>query len=495
MYHLANQYLSLPHKPYTKVHAFRDFGVFLGDYLTSNFPFMMKKQLLTLGFALASITTQAQSPTLPKPTATQVAWQQLETTAFLHFTVNTFTDKEWGDGTESPKIFNPTQLDARQWVKALKAGGFKMAILTAKHHDGFCLWPSKYTEHSVKNSPYKNGKGDIVKEVAQACKEFGLKFGVYLSPWDRHEPSYGTDAYNTYYKNQLKELLTNYGEISEVWFDGAKGENAKNMEYDFKGFWQLVKTLQPKAVIFSDAGPDVRWVGNEEGSAGESCWASLNPAGLAPGHADPKYLNTGDEKGQAWIPAETDVSIRPGWFWHEKENTKVRTPQNLVNLYYQSVGRNSLLLLNIPPNNKGLLETQDVAALQQFRAILNETFAQNLIHPAHKKLSDKTLSTFVPLKEKESIEIALKQESTFDRILLQENIQTGQRIKSFVIEYWDKDSWHPFVNSTTVGHKRLLRFAPIKTTKLRLTIREALAPVELATFGVYKASAKETEQK
>ena len=218
----------------------------------------------------------------PKPTARQLAWQQRETTAFLHFTVNTFTDKEWGDGTESPAVFNPTRLDARQWVRALKAGGFKLAILTAKHHDGFCLWPSKLTEHSVKNSPYKGGKGDIVREVADACREYGLKFGVYLSPWDRHEPRYGTAAYNDYYKAQLRELLTNYGPIAEVWFDGAKGENAKNMSYDFAGYWALVRQLQPNAVMFSDAGPDVRWVGNESGNAGETCWSTIDTTGLAP---------------------------------------------------------------------------------------------------------------------------------------------------------------------------------------------------------------------
>ncbi|MEP6951376.1 MAG: alpha-L-fucosidase, partial [Ginsengibacter sp.] len=221
--------------------------------------------------------------TLPKPSERQLLWQQMETTAFLHFTVNTFTDKEWGDGTEDPKIFNPTHLDARQWIKALKDAGFKMAIITAKHHDGFCLWPSKYTEHSVKNSPWKNGKGDVVKEVADACREYGLKFGVYLSPWDRHDSSYGTSAYNTYYKNLLKELLTNYGEVSEVWFDGAKGEKAKDMEYDFEGYWKLVRQLQPKAIMFSDAGPDVRWVGNESGNAGQTCWSTINTEGMAPG--------------------------------------------------------------------------------------------------------------------------------------------------------------------------------------------------------------------
>lgn len=253
------------------------------------------------------------SQSLPKPTARQLAWQQLETTAFLHFTVNTYTDKEWGDGTESPQIFNPTQFDARKIVKTLKETGFKIAIITAKHHDGFCLWPSRYTEHSVKNSPWKSGKGDVVKEIADACREYGIKFGFYLSPWDQHEPTYGTNKYNDFYKNQLKELLTNYGEVSEVWFDGAKGKNAKDMQYDFTSYWRLVRELQPKAVLFSDAGPDVRWVGNETGNAGQTCWSTIDTTGLAPGKADPKYLNTGDPNGPAWIPAETDVSIRFGF--------------------------------------------------------------------------------------------------------------------------------------------------------------------------------------
>jgi alpha-L-fucosidase len=250
------------------------------------------------------------SQVLPSPR--QVQWQQMETTMFAHFTVNTYTDKEWGDGTESPTIFNPVNFDARQWAKAAKDGGFKMIILTAKHHDGFCLWQSKFTNHSVKNSPWKNGKGDIVKEVADACREIGLKFGVYLSPWDRHEPSYGTNTYNEHYKNQLRELLTNYGEISEVWFDGAKGENAKNMSYDFQGYWNIVRKLQPNAVIFSDIGPDVRWVGNESGLAGEISWSTINTEGLYVGKADAKYLNTGDANGKYWIAPETDVSIRKG---------------------------------------------------------------------------------------------------------------------------------------------------------------------------------------
>lgn len=449
---------------------------------------MTNKFFLAL-LLLSSTSLFAQN--LPKPTPAQLAWQPLETTAFLHFTVNTYTDKEWGDGTESPSIFNPIKFDANQWVTALKAGGFKMCIITAKHHDGFCLWPSKYTEHSVKNSPWKNGQGDIVKEVADACRAHGLKFGFYLSPWDQHEKTYGTNQYNDFYKNQLRELLTNYGTVHEVWFDGAKGKNAKDMEYDFKGYWAMVKELQPQAVCFSDVGPGVRWVGNESGNAGETCWSTINTTGMAPGVADPKYLNTGDEKGQEWIPAETDVSIRPGWFYHPKEDDKVRSPQNLVKLYYESVGRNSLLLLNVPPNREGLLCPQDVAAIKEFRSILDETFKTNLARKSNKKLLDGKLDTWVGAAEHAPLEIKLGKATTFDRFLVQENIAEGQRIAEAQLEYWDGASWKVIKKFTTVGYKRLLRFEPVTAAKIRLTVLRALAPAQIAEVGVYKASARE----
>lgn len=445
-----------------------------------------------LCFALLLLGSQAFAQNLPKPSPAQLAWQQLETTAFLHFTVNTYTDKEWGDGTESPSIFNPVKFDANQWVSALKAGGFKMCIITAKHHDGFCLWPSKYTDHSVKSSPWKNGQGDIVKELADACRAQGLKFGFYLSPWDQHEKTYGTNQYNDFYKNQLRELLSNYGVVHEVWFDGAKGKNAKDMEYDFQGYWAMVKKLQPQAVCFSDVGPGVRWVGNESGNAGETCWSTIITMGMAPGVADSKYLNTGDEKGTEWIPAETDVSIRPGWFYHPKEDDKVRSPQNLVNLYYQSVGRNSLLLLNVPPNREGLLCSQDVAAIKEFRNILNETFKKNLAKSGkNKKLVDNKLDTWINAPEKAAIEINLPKAATFDRFMVQENIAEGQRIAEAQLEYWDGSAWKLIKNFTTVGYKRLLRFDAVTASKLRLTVLRALAPAQIAEVGVYKASIKE----
>lgn len=476
------QRLLMPHGSYFA-------GLLTKLFLSSAMTFFRITRLGLMSVLIAA--TAGAQPV--KPTPRQLAWQQLETTAFLHFTVNTFTDKEWGDGTESPAIFNPTRLDARQWVKALYEAGFRMAILTAKHHDGFCLWPSKMTEHSVKNSPYKNGQGDIVREVADACREYGLKFGVYLSPWDRHEPRYGTASYNDYYKSQLTELLTNYGPIAEVWFDGAKGDNAKDMTYDFEGYWALVRQLQPDAVMFSDAGPDVRWVGNEAGNAGETCWSTINTTGLAPGVADPKYLNVGDPAGNRWIPAETDVSIRPGWFYHPAEDKKVRSAQNLVNLYYQAVGRNSLLLLNVPPNREGLLSEPDVAAIKEFRRILNETFRTNLI-VKNNRLTDRKLASAVSLPVNLPLVTELDGEQSFDRIMIQENIANGQHVVGGRVEYWDGVRWQLIQSFTTVGYKRLLRFPAVRGSKVRLTVVQANGPVQIAELGVFKASDLETRR-
>ncbi len=449
----------------------------------------MKKIILILANVFATFSI-LQAQVLPSPR--QVQWQQMETTLFAHFTVNTFTDKEWGDGTELPSVFNPSNFDARQWVKAAKDGGFKMIILTAKHHDGFCLWQSKFTEHSVKNSPWKNGKGDVVKEVSDACKEAGLKFGVYLSPWDRHEPKYGTNAYNEHYKNQLRELLTNYGEISEVWFDGAKGENVKNMQYDFQAYWTLVRQLQPNAVIFSDIGPDVRWVGNENGNASESSWATISTEGMDVGKADSKYLNTGDSNGKLWIAPETDVSIRKGWFYHESENNTVKTPQQLVDLYYKSVGRNSLLLLNIPPNKNGLFEETDIASIKEMRSILNETFEKNLAkNKAIYLLTDNKLNTDIPLKIGQIWEINFKNNVQFDRVMLQENINKGQMIESISLQYWDGANWQTLCNASTIGHKRLLKTNLVETNKVRIKIHRAKGTINLAEIGFYKASLRE----
>ncbi len=453
---------------------------------------IMPKQIyiIVLLFVI-SIPLRAQD--LPVPSKLQLEWQKLETTAFIHFTVNTFTGKEWGDGTENPEIFNPVDFDARKMIKVLKETGFKMAIITAKHHDGFCLWPTAYTDHSVKSSPWKNGKGDMVKEIEQACREYGLQFGFYLSPWDQNHPSYGTPAYNTFYKNQLRELLTNYGEIAEVWFDGAKDKKAIDMEYDFEGYWNLVRHLQPKAVMFSDVGPDVRWVGNEKGIAGETMWSTIDvKPENAPGKMSPEYLNIGDPTGKLWIPTETDVSIRPGWFYHEEEDDKVRTAQNLVDLYYTSVGRNSVLLLNIPPNKEGIFAKQDVENLYEYRSILDETFRENLAKTADdKSLTDGKLESYIPLHVNKPFVVTLNKKISFDRIALQENIAEGQKNEQALVEYWDGTAWKMLSELTTIGYKRLLRVPLTTTDKIRITVKKSKSPVQLAELGLYKASDRE----
>ncbi|MFI5379910.1 MAG: alpha-L-fucosidase, partial [Tepidisphaerales bacterium] len=342
--------------------------------------------LLTSASFAADVAPPAPMKVVPSPQ--QVEWQRRELTTFVHFGVNTFTNREWGEGKENEKIFNPEKLDARQWARAAKAGGSKLIILTAKHHDGFCLWPSKYTNHSVKSSPWKDGKGDVVREFVDAARAEELKVGLYLSPWDRNAPSYGdSPKYNEYYRNQLTELLTNYGEITEVWFDGACGEgpNGKRQVYDWPAVHELVLRLQPAALMFSDAGPGVRWIGNERGTAGDPCWSVVNskiwiaPGKAADGARDAnKSLQNGDPAGDAWIPGECDVSIRPGWFNHPAEDGKVKTPDQLVDLYFKSVGRNALLLLNVPPTRDGLFHDNDVRNLAEFRHKLDNIFAKNL---------------------------------------------------------------------------------------------------------------------
>jgi alpha-L-fucosidase len=441
-----------------------------------------------------------------KPSPQQLAYQQMEMIGFAHFTVNTFTDQEWGLGTEPPSVFNPTKFDARQWVKVCKEVGIKQLILTAKHHDGFCLWPSKYTEHSVKNSPWKKGKGDIVKEVSDACREEGIKFGIYLSPWDRHEPTYGTDAYNEFYKNQLRELLTNYGEISEVWLDGAKGEDAKDMDYDFQAYWEIVRELQPNAVLFSDKGPDVRWIGNENGFAGEMNWSKLDTSQIEIGKANTKYLNSGDPNGENWVVGECDVSIRPGWFYHANEDTQVKSVEELLNIYYKSVGRNGVLLLNIPPDKRGLFHENDVARLKEFKAVIDATFQHNLAigkklettnnrngYPAT-NLTDNKLHTFWATHDtvsRASVIIDLKRHTTFDRVLLGEGIEYGQRIHTFTFEVWKNGKWEAVVKGTTIGYKRLLRLDETTTDKIKITMATTGKPIVLSEIGLYQASPKE----
>jgi len=478
---------------------------------------ILNKRVLFLVAPVAAIAL-AFSADVPKalpplPTRPQLEWQRGEANLFLHFGVNTFTDREWGEGKEDPKIFDPTRLDAQQWVRAAKAGGFKIVILTAKHHDGFCLWPSKYTEHSVKSSPWRGGKGDVVRELSEACKEAGLKLGIYLSPWDRHEKSYGDSSrYNEYYRNQLTELMTGYGPIAEVWFDGACGEgpNGKRQEYDWESYRAVVRKYQPDAVMFSDAGPDIRWIGNESGYAGDPCWSTIDPAAVpypgAPGKAVIEALQHGTRGGASWRPGECDVSIRPGWFWHGKEDMKVRSVDNLVDLYFKSVGRNSLLLLNVPPNKQGLLSDPDVQRLAEFREALNRIFRTDLAErrkatASNTRGGDRTYAparaldgdwnTYWSTDDKVTsgwLEVDLGKSTQFNISNVQEAISLGQRVEAYHLEFWDGSTRKTIVTGSTIGHKRLDRFEKVTAQRIRLVIDKALAPPAIATFGLYLAN-------
>lgn len=453
------------------------------------------------------------------PSPRQLRWQELELTAFFHFGINTYTNREWGHGHEDEKLFNPTQLDADQWVRVSKEAGIKQVILTAKHHDGFCLWQSKFTEHSVKKSPWKEGKGDVVKEVAEACKKYNIGFGVYLSPWDRTESTYGTEAYNDFFVNQMTELLTNYGQIDEVWFDGANGEgaNGKRQVYDFERYYKLIRQLQPQATI-AIMGPDVRWVGTESGYGRETEWsvmpldARLQESIEKNSQSDATFAPMGDmtesdlasrpkimgAKGLIWYPSETDVSIRPGWFYHTEEDERVKTPEKLFDIYFSSVGRNSVLLLNLPPDKRGLIHENDIKNLLAWRKLLDETFKTNLADGAIlkaknginlKSLLDKNNSTHFTTKGQDTttiIELNLKGVKTFDVLQLQENIRIGQRIESFKLEYWDKNGWKEIALGTTVGYKRLLRFEPVTTNRVRLSILSSRLNPTIAELGLYK---------
>ncbi|MBL7708881.1 MAG: alpha-L-fucosidase [Chitinophagaceae bacterium] len=450
------------------------------------------------------------------PTPRQLRWQQLELTAFFHFGVNTFTGNEWGTGKEDPKIFDPTALDARQWVRIAKEAGIKQVILTAKHHDGFCLWPTKTTTHSVAASPWKNGKGDLVKEVSKACKEMNIGFGIYLSPWDMNSPHYGNnEKYNDFFINQLTELLTNYGKVDEVWFDGAKGEGV-NQEYYFDKWYQHIRQLQPQAVI-AIMGPDVRWVGTETGYGRETEWSvvpvnNLNQTTIAAGsQKDIAFKPQGDmrgddlgsrekivnAKGLVWYPAETDVSIRPGWFYHEAEDSKVKSPEKLLDIYFNSVGRNGVLLLNIPPDKRGLIHKSDIAALKQWKQLRDDIFKTNLAKGSMIKsangvnteyILDGNNATHFTTKGNDTtsvIELQLKSPALFNVLQLQENIKMGQRIERFELNYWDGMEWKMAANGTTIGYKRLLRFNTITTDRVRLRILSSRLNPYLAELGLF----------
>jgi len=438
----------------------------------------------------------------------------MEFYGFVHFTVNTFTDQEWGYGDESETIFNPTDFSAEQIAATAKLAGMKGLILTAKHHDGFCLWPSKYTQHSVKNSVWKNGKGDIVKELSVACHRHGLKFGVYLSPWDCNHKDYGHPEYIAYYRNQLRELLTQYGEIFTVWFDGANGgrgyyggaREARKIDastyYDWPNTRALVRQLMPMAVMFSDAGPDFRWVGNESGIAGDPCWATFNAEGRYPGGPS-EGLNSGQRPGTDWIPAECDVSIRPGWFYHAKEDSQVKTPEQLLDIYYKSVGRGAALNLNIPPDRRGRINENDVRSLREFRRILDKTFAKDLARSAILKASsvrgesprfspqnlvDRKRSSYWATDDNittPELTLQFDRPTIFNVISLREYLPLGQRIEAFALDQWKDGQWVEFAHGTSIGNHRLIRVPSMKSTKLRLRITQAPVCPALAELGVY----------
>lgn len=410
----------------------------------------------------------------PKPSPSQLAWQKDELAMFIHFGVNTFTNREWGDGTENPAIFNPAHLDASQWARTANQAGFKTMVLTAKHHDGFCLWPTRTTRHSVASSPFRGGKGDVVREFVDACRRENLKVGLYCSPWDRNHPSYGdSPRYNEVFLEQLTELLTQYGPVHEVWFDGANGEgpNGKKQVYDFPRFWAHVRTLQPDAVMFSDAGPDIRWIGNERGVAGDTNWSTQDPSvvtvpGMS-GDAVMKMLQDGDPNGTVWRPGETDVSIRPGWFYHPAEDARVKSVEQLVDLYFTSVGRNSKLLLNVPPTTDGLLHQVDVERLVGMRRRLDALFSGNQTAFYEATAENQMHSGVYTVKLMAPLPVSI--------LDIREDIANrGQLVTRHVIEGATGGNWTTLARGTTIGYRRLHRIPTVTVERLRLTVEDAL---------------------
>lgn len=453
---------------------------------------------------------------LPVPSDAQLRWHEMEMNAFIHFTINTFTDKEWGYGDESPALFNPTNADVDGMIATLKDAGFKGVILTTKHHDGFCLWPSKYTDHTIAKSPYKNGKGDLVREVSDACKKHGLKFGIYMSPWDRNRSDYGTPAYVEYYRNQLKELFSSYGPVFEMWFDGANGGDgyyggAKEKRaingasyYDWPTTLNLVREYEPEVIFFSDAGPGVRWVGNERGIAGETNWNSITPDTLFAGKAGiESLLSTGSENGTHWTPAEVDVSIRPGWFYHSREDSLVKSPEKLFDIYLTSVGRGSTLLLNVPPDRTGRFHSEDVASLKQWRQLIDAAFENNLATEAEvsadtyrgesddfaaKNVTDGDKDTYWATDDgimSGAIEFRLKEKRLLSFVVLQEYIRLGQRVKKFQVEAWRDGVWQVIASGTTIGYKRIMKVEPIETDRVRVVITDSKASPIISNIGLY----------
>ncbi len=484
----------------------------------------MRNFILLLFFfssACSKINILPPSPVYPIPSVHQLEWQEKELCAFVHFTVNTFTDKEWGYGDENPNIFNPTEYNPYQWAEVLKQAGFKGVILTAKHHDGFCLWPSKYTNHSVKNISWKEGNGNVVRDLRDACIMNNLEFGVYLSPWDRNHKDYGTPAYINFYRKQLYELLSQYGPFFEVWFDGANGgdgfyggtyETRKINDqdyYDWSSTFSVVRGFNPKTIIFGDARAesDVRWCGNEKGFVGETNWNMISPDSLKAIGKEFKQraqlLNFGEENGTAWIPAEVDVSIRPGWFYHEKENKQVKTADELFDIFLSSVGRGANLLLNVTPDKRGLIPEPDVRSLLLWKKKIDETFSKNLVSVAKVEvdsyrgksnqfaainLADGNKETYWATDDKitsGSIELDFNGPQLIQYVLVQEYIRLGQRVKSFSIEVFVNGQWEEVANATTIGYKRIIRFEPVQTERLRVNITDSKACLAISNIEVY----------
>ncbi|MBT3606300.1 MAG: alpha-L-fucosidase [Candidatus Latescibacteria bacterium] len=476
---------------------------------------------------------QPPKPYGPVPSQRQLHWHLHPFYGFLHFTVNTFTDREWGYGDESPDVFNPTAFDAEQIVSTAADAGMSGLILTCKHHDGFCLWPSRYTEHSVKNSSWREGKGDVVREISDACRKHGIQFGVYLSPWDRNHADYGRPAYIAYFRNQLHELTTEYGELFEVWFDGANGGDGyyggacesrsidRRTYYDWQNTWQIVRRNQPNATMFSDAGPDVRWVGNEKGFAGDPCWSTLSADALYPGFggddwftenetdmvkawaSDRDMLNQGDRQGKSWLPAECDVSIRPGWFYHASEDDQVRSPENLIDLYFKSIGRGASFLLNLPPDRRGQVHESDVQSLKGFRKRIDEIFDQNLALGADitgsnirgdssqfgpQNLVDNNPETYWATDDNaDTAEVIFEfpEAITFNIVSLREFLPLGQRVDRFAIDIDSDGSWCAYCCEAAIGSCRLIRGQKCTTKRVRFRIVESSVCLAISELGLF----------
>ncbi len=460
---------------------------------------------------------KAPAPLLPLPEQKQVDWQRMETYAFIHFGLNSFCDREWGYGDTDPKMFNPKRLDCEQWVKTLMAAGMKGVILTAKHHDGFCLWPFEGNDYNVSKSPWRNGKGNVVKELSEACKKHGLKFAVYLSPWDRSRADYGSPSYVDYFHSQLRDLLTNYGPVFEVWFDGANGGDGyyggardkrtidRKNYYNYPRIYQILDSLQPQAVVFSDGGPGCRWVGNEKGFAGETNWAFIPKNTVYPGYPNYPELQFGYPDGDQWTAAECDVSIRPGWFYHPEEDDKVKSPEQLADLYYRSVGHNATLLLNFPVDRNGLINPIDSANAVNFHKLIQRELGNNLVAGMKPKVSNERGGQFTAQALTDGswdtywatgdgvtsadITFTFKKARKMNRIMLQEYIPLGQRVKKFAVEWLDKNGTWKAVEqgeeTTTIGYKRLLRFLTVETKGLRVHILDSRGPICMNNIGVY----------